>query len=208
MNIIILGGFLGSGKTSVLLQLASYLVDKEKDYESETKVAIVENEIGKISIDDRILQDAGYNVKNLFSGCACCSLRGDLITFIDDIQKSLNPKWLIVEATGVAYPGNIRDVVLKYRDIDSYILTIVDSQRWNKIKVGLAKLLIGQLKDSMTILINKTDLIDAEELERVKEDVLSYNEELGILPISAIKEIPEEIFINILNDMEVRGFEI
>lgn len=82
MKILILGGFLGSGKTSVLQQLAEYLVSREKEYHSEIKVAIVENEIGAIGIDDKVLKKAGFIVNNLFSGCACCSLTGELVASI------------------------------------------------------------------------------------------------------------------------------
>ena len=70
MNLLILGGFLGSGKTTVLLQLAKYITgDHVKP--GETKVAIIENEIGEQGIDDKILKSGNYSVENLFAGCAC-----------------------------------------------------------------------------------------------------------------------------------------
>ena len=203
MNILIIGGFLGSGKTSILLQLAKYLVKREKDYESETKVAIVENEIGKIGIDDKILRDAGFQVNNLFSGCACCTLSGELITFIDDIQKSMGPKWIIVEASGVAYPGSIRDTIIKYRNWNPYILTIVDASRWNRLRVAMETLVIGQLSDSMTVFVNKVDLIDKDELEKVKESILSYNYKIDLYTVSAIEEISDDILSSILNSVDL-----
>ena len=101
MRVIILGGFLGSGKTSVLLQLARYLVDNEKNSFSEVKVAIIENEIGDVGIDDKVIVNQGFSVTNLFAGCACCSLSGELVYNIKTIQKELNPEWLIIEATGI-----------------------------------------------------------------------------------------------------------
>ena len=98
MRIIILGGFLGSGKTSVLLQLARYLVDKEKESSAEFKVAIIENEVGDVGIDDKVLVSEGFSVSNLFAGCACCTLSGELVYSIRNIGKELNPEWLIIDS--------------------------------------------------------------------------------------------------------------
>jgi G3E family GTPase len=206
LNVIILGGFLGSGKTSVLLQLARYLVEKEKNHDSDIKVAIIENEIGEIGIDDKVLRNAGYDVSNLFSGCACCSLNGELITSMDDIKDKLNPKWLIIESTGVAYPGNIRKTLLEYRSVDSYIITIADAKRWKRMVIALENLLVGQLADSHMILLNKIDLVDKSELEAVKESILHFNDKLEIIPVSAKETIPEEIFSNIVYRIEENSY--
>ena len=113
MRIIILGGFLGSGKTSVLLQLARHLVKRERATSGGVKVAIIENEVGDVGIDDKVLVNEGFSVKNLFAGCACCSLAGELVYSIRMIQKELNPEWLIIEATGIAHPGSMRETIKK-----------------------------------------------------------------------------------------------
>lgn len=202
MNILILGGFLGSGKTSVLQHLAKYLVEKEKDYESDVKVAIVENEIGEIGIDDKILQSAGFNVSNIFAGCVCCSLGAELISGVADIRKELNPKWLIIESTGVAYPGSVRQNLLEYFKQDSYIVTIADAKRWMRLVKAMENLVSGQLEDSMTVLVNKADLISSEELENVKASILSYNSDVDLFTVSAIEGISEEILENIIKHAE------
>ena len=75
MNVLILGGFLGSGKTTSLMQLAKYLV-ATSPAEKENKVMILENEIGQVGIDDEFLRSGGFQVSNLFSGCACCTVSG------------------------------------------------------------------------------------------------------------------------------------
>lgn len=108
MKVLILGGFLGSGKTTLLLQLARYMVG-ELQGKSQYKVVILENEVGKEGIDDKLLKGNGFDVENMFNGCGCCTLAGELVGAADRIQTLYQPEWLIVETTGLAYPGLIQD---------------------------------------------------------------------------------------------------
>lgn len=202
MKILILGGFLGSGKTSVLMQLAEYLVSLEKEYHSEVKVAIVENEIGAIGIDDKVLKKAGFIVNNLFSGCACCSLTGELVASIKKIQTELDPQWLIIEATGVAYPGSIRKVILDEVGLDATILIIADAKRWQRLVNAMELLVSGQLEDTSIVLLNKVDQISSAELKQVEHSILNYNQTAEVIPISAKAVIPEDILKKIVNQAE------
>jgi len=202
VKILILGGFLGSGKTSVLLQLAEYLVSLEKEYHSEVKVAIVENEIGAIGIDDKVLKKAGFIVNNLFSGCACCSLTGELVASIKKIQTELDPQWLIIEATGVAYPGSIRKAILTEVGLDATILIIADAKRWQRLVNAMELLVSGQLEDTSIVLLNKVDLISSAELKQVEHSILNYNQTAEVIPISAKAVIPEDILKKIVNQAE------
>jgi len=202
VKILILGGFLGSGKTSVLLQLAEYLVSLEKEYHAEIKVAIIENEIGAIGIDDKVLKQAGFNVSNLFSGCACCSLTGELVASIKKIQTELDPQWLIIEATGVAYPGSIRKVILDELGLDATILTIADAKRWQRLVNAMELLVSGQLEDTSIVLLNKVDLVSSAELKQVEHSIINYNQTAEIIPISAKAVIPEAILKRIVNQAE------
>ncbi len=108
MNLIIVGGFLGSGKTSLILSLAHFLVTNEDS--AKTNLVIIENEVGEIGIDDKVLKSDGFSVKELFSGCVCCQLTSDLVTSLNDIQENINPKWItaimsIVGDAGDDVPG-------------------------------------------------------------------------------------------------------
>lgn len=203
MKILVLGGFLGSGKTSVLLQLAEYLVNNENEHHSETKVAIVENEIGAIGIDDKVLKQAGFNVNNLFSGCACCSLTGELVASIKKIQLKLDPQWLIIEATGVAYPGSIRKAILEGIGLDASIVIIADARRWQRLVNAMELLVSGQLEDTSTVLLNKVDLVSSLELEAVENSILHYKPSVEVIPISAKEIIPQAIWKKIVRGEEV-----
>ena len=104
MKTIILGGFLGSGKTTVLLQLAKYITAKP-DF---PQVVILENEIGAVGVDNEILEGAALAVESVFSGCICCTGAVDLIDAVQTIESQYEPDWLIVEATGMAQPSSIQ----------------------------------------------------------------------------------------------------
>ncbi|AFA49150.1 cobalamin biosynthesis CobW-like protein [Acetobacterium woodii DSM 1030] len=199
LKILILGGFLGSGKTTVLLQLAHYLVEKSQN-NKQSRVVIIENEIGQIGIDDKVLRGNGYEVQEIFSGCVCCSLNSDLISGIKDIQKATNPEWVIIEATGVAFPDKIAESLLMNLEIESRIIIIADAQRWKRIRIPLANLIEGQLKDAHLILINKTDLVDEQELTEVEADIYKLNSDAKIARISGIKPVEERILQVIKND--------
>ncbi len=198
MKIVILGGFLGSGKTSVLLPMAHFLVDHAENSDRKVKVAIIENEIGDIGIDDQFIRNDGYNVRNLFGGCACCSLAGELATSIHAIRNDLNPEWLIIEATGVAYPNGIRQEIKHLFEFESKIICIADAKRWAKIAVALKHVITGQVEDATAVFINKTDLVDAQVQSSVVRDIRALNPDTRIYPICATQGIEENIFKEIL----------
>ena len=197
MKLIILGGFLGSGKTTVLLQMAKYLTG-ENVKPGETKVAIIENEVGEQGIDDKLLKSGNYAVENLFAGCACCTLSGSVPGYIQKIQRELNPEWLIFESTGVGYPASIQRTIQNVLGLDSKICIIVDPKRWNRIEKPLEQLLSGQFENADVVLINKKDLVDQETLVRVITSVAVRVPGVKLIPLSAIEPITEEMWKEIL----------
>ena len=197
MKLIILGGFLGSGKTTVLLQMAKYLTG-ENVKPGETKVAIIENEVGEQGIDDKLLKSGNYAVENLFAGCACFTLSGSVPGYIQKIQRELNPEWLIFESTGVGYPASIQRTIQNVLGLDSKICIIVDAKRWIRIEKPLEQLLSGQFENADVVLINKKDLVDQETLVRVITSVAARVPGVKLIPLSAIEPITEEMWKEIL----------
>jgi G3E family GTPase len=198
LKILILGGFLGSGKTSVLLQLAQYLVQQYPGSQM-SQVAIIENEIGQIGIDDKLLRGNGYTVRDIFSGCVCCSLNSDLLSAVQEIKSTIDPEWLIIEATGVAFPDKIAESLFTNLGIAAQIVTLVDASRWQRIRMPLANLIEGQLNDAHLILINKTDLVEETVLREVEADLWELNSDAAIYLISGIKPIDERLLKVIQN---------
>ena len=148
---------MGSGKTTLLLSLARYLVDSSRSG-SVYKVVILENEVGREGIDDKLLRGNGFNVENLFNGCACCTLAGELVSAAYEIEKEYAPDWLIVETTGLAYPGLIQDNLSAGIGMESRVCTVVDVSRWKRLMNAMRELFVGQTERADVILMNKTDL--------------------------------------------------
>ena len=193
MNVLILGGFLGSGKTTALIQFARYLTDIS-DQERKYKVVIIENEIGEVGIDDQFLRGSGYKVDNLFDGCACCTVSGELMTSIIKIRDDMDPEWIIVEATGVAFPTSMQESMKQAIDYDSIICILVDASRWMRLRIPLATMLIEQIKGSNTVLINKIDLVEDDVVTEIQRDIQEIEPNTKVLPISAIGEVDHVIW--------------
>ena len=179
---LILSGFLGSGKTTVLMRLIAHL--REKHGESY-RIAIIENEIGSVSVDSSVIQDAGYSVTDMLSGCVCCTLIGQLVPAIQHLNEDLDPDLIILEATGVATPETIRDSIAKYAGLPVRVATLVDAARWRKIRVALEMLLRNQLEPADVICINKVDLVDADQVAEVEREVREINATAPIVHMSA-----------------------
>ena len=178
MKILLLSGFLGSGKTSVLLQLAKHLADTVPG--DGTKVMIIENEIGEVGVDDKILRAQGLAVKDLFAGCACCTSGGDLLNDISVIRDTMAPEWIIVEATGVAYPKQIRESVERCFGIPVFILSLADASRWKRLKSYMSQLLEGQIECADLALVNKVDLVDETTAKSIADDIRAFNDKAVI----------------------------
>lgn len=153
MNILIIGGFLGSGKTTIIKSLISGLI------EAQQTCAIIENEIGEVGIDDSLLEEANIEITSLFGGCVCCQISGNLVTASQKIQDEINPDWIIVEMTGLALIESIRKVFVDYGrpDVTVHTVSVVDMQRWEHLMGPLAVIFNGQVAGADIILLNKTD---------------------------------------------------
>ena len=101
MKIILFCGFLGAGKTSLMLRCLPHLTNR---YSS---MAILENEVGEAGVDGAILKQQGLQVRELFGGCICCTFQSDMLEAIDQLRTEYAPELLLMEATGAAHPSNV-----------------------------------------------------------------------------------------------------
>ncbi|WP_029470660.1 GTP-binding protein [Blautia producta] len=201
MKVLILGGFLGSGKTTLLLSLARYLVDSSRSG-SVYKVVILENEVGREGIDDKLLRGNGFNVENLFNGCACCTLAGELVSAAYEIEKEYAPDWLIVETTGLAYPGLIRDNLSAGIGMESRVCTVVDVSRWKRLMNAMRELFVGQTERADVVLMNKTDLVPEQVLNDVGKDIAKMNPDAVRIATSAVGHVEDYIWDVVLGVTE------
>lgn len=202
MNLIIFGGFLGSGKTSLILSLSHFLLENKNSVKSN--VVIIENEIGEIGVDDKVLEYSGLSVRELFSGCICCQLSSDLIITLNDIHEKIDPEWVIIETTGLAYPGRILSTLKEYgKNIDSIkIVTVVDGERFKELIAVTPVLITNQIADGDIILINKMDLVKEKELEQIKNHVKKLNSTASLHMLSANTSTDKDIWKEVTGKYE------
>jgi len=129
MRLLCVAGFLGSGKTTVLLELARRVA------EASLTLAIVENEIGEVSVDGGIVRERGLPVRELFGGCVCCTLQTGLVDTLRALAADPAPDWVLVEPTGLAALADITTTVRELMpDVDEIrALTLIDAERWETL---------------------------------------------------------------------------
>jgi G3E family GTPase len=196
VHIIILGGFLGSGKTTILLELAKYLTGDYGQVQI-TKVVIIENEISEAGMDSRLFEK-DYRVKNLFSGCACCTYSGEFETTLQSVIREFEPEWVIVEATGLAYPDAIKASVLKSTGIKPYMLTVADTKRWFRLRAAMPQFVEGQLREAEIILVNKADLAGEVEAAKVVDSITAMQPAAKLSKTTASAGLGEAFWDEIL----------
>lgn len=197
MNVLIFGGFLGSGKTTALMQLARYIVDNSKS-DNPNKVMILENEIGEVGIDDAFLRGGGFRVDNLFAGCACCTVSGELVTAAIRIKKEYDPEWLVVETTGLAYPLKIQQNLKETINVESRIAVLVDASRWQRLHIPMEALFAGQIYGANAVVINKVDLVEESVVDIVEHDVKEYDPNVQVFRVSALDPVNAEVWKGVL----------
>lgn len=166
-RIILLSGFLGSGKTTLLKHIISFDVDM-----SDT--VVIMNEFGEVGIDGLLLANSGFDVVELTSGCICCSMSDDLQETIEEILERFGPRYIIIEATGVADPESVSRVIADADfkdDVEIYkIITVMDAECW-KVRDVFGTLFFRQLKQADTIIFNKTDLLEKDEIPQYLKEI-------------------------------------
>ena len=180
MKMIIMGGFLGAGKTSLVLQMARYLAE--------------------VSIDDKILKSGGFEVQTMFSGCVCCTMAGELMGNICQIMERFDPDWIIMEVTGVAYPRRIKENLVQYLQMEScQIFCAADAKRWKRLKNAMEVFVRDQLDCADVVFINKIDAVDGKTLEEVDESVRRFNTDAKRFCVSAANTIDEAVWKDIFS---------
>jgi G3E family GTPase len=181
VNVLCIAGFLGSGKTTVLLEVARAFA------EGGDRLAIIENEIGEIGIDGGYVAEQGLPVQELFGGCICCTLQAGLVRTLLQVAGQYDPDWVIIEPTGLAAPGDmlgpIRDNVPSLDEVR--VLTLVDAARWELLLTVVEPLVTAQLECADVVAVNKIDDVDAATLAEVLASVRALASQAEVLPVSA-----------------------
>jgi G3E family GTPase len=182
VKLLCIAGFLGSGKTTVLLELARTMT------QTGLQLAIVENEIGDVGVDGGYVREAGLPVQELFGGCICCTLQTGLVETLRALEAQYAPDWVVVEPTGLAAPGDLMKTVRTYMPqiARSRVLTLVDAGRWEMLQQVVEPLITAQLEAADVIAVNKIDQVDEAVVARIEEVVRRANATAAIRRVSAV----------------------
>lgn len=177
----IISGFLGAGKTTLIKKLL-----EEKLYCE--KLVIIENEFGEIGIDGNILKNTGIEVKEINSGCICCTLVGDLEKAIVEVITKYKPDRIIIEPSGV---GKLSDVIkacdtLKLKELITIniLITVVDVLKYNIYISNFGEFFENQIKSAKTIILSRSQKIENKKLEDVANAIRKLNANANIITTS------------------------
>jgi len=185
VRLLLISGFLGSGKTTLLLEIARRLAA------DSGKIAIIENEVGEVGIDGQYLRREGLEVQEMFGGCICCTLSVDLVTTLKKLHQSVGPARVILEATGVARPGDIVPTVRRYAPMvdEIQVLVLLDGPRYEMLLEVMNPLVTAQIGAADIAVINKIDEMDEAGIDRVRRSVNDLNEKTRVVAISAEQQV-------------------
>lgn len=171
-KIDIVSGFLGAGKTTLIKKLL-------KEALADTKVVLIENEFGEIGIDGGFLKESGIEIKEMNSGCICCSLVGDFGTSLKEVLDTYAPERILIEPSGV---GKLSDVMKAVQDVVSEAevqlnsaVAVVDAVKCKMYMKNFGEFFINQIENAGTIILSRTGKITGEKLEACVNLIREHN---------------------------------
>jgi len=177
-KIDVISGFLGAGKTTFIKRL----VEGNKD---KGKTIIIENEFGEIGIDGGFLKNSGIEIKEMNSGCICCSLAGDFEASLRELLEKYSPNRVIIEPSGV---GKLSDVLKAVSDVEKDLpvesnsaVTVVDVKKCKMYMKNFGEFFNNQIQFANTIILSRTDLADDKKIEEAVALIKGVNPDATIV---------------------------
>ena len=177
-KIDIISGFLGAGKTTLIKKLL-------KEAFQDEQVVLIENEFGEIGIDGGFLKEAGLEIREMNSGCICCSLVGDFGASLKEVIDKYHPDRILIEPSGV---GKLSDVIRAVQDVqeetglvlNSYT-TVVDAKKCKMYMRNFGEFFNNQVEYAGAIIMSRTDIVDEEKAMQSMELLRSLNKKAAII---------------------------
>ena len=178
IKIDIFSGFLGAGKTTLIKKLIKEALGGEK-------VVLIENEFGEIGIDGGFLKEAGIQIREMNSGCICCSLVGDFGTSLKEVVDKYHPDRILIEPSGV---GKLSDVIKAVQgvqgDVDIVLnsyTTVVDAKKCKMYMRNFGEFFNNQVEYAGAIIMSRTDIIDEKKTQQAMELLRGINAKAAII---------------------------
>jgi G3E family GTPase len=190
MKLLLFSGFLGSGKTTLVLRVVEHALQKG------FKTAILVNEIGEVGIDNRLMRQLDLNVWELLNGCICCTLSADLVTTLQQLDADYSPDLVIIEPSGAADPNSILNAMPYYKGtpFESFeTVSVLDPLRVGILLEVMTPLISSQIQHADLVLISKCDEAPPEEIARARQAAAEYNPEAKVLEFTL--DTPLEILL-------------
>jgi G3E family GTPase len=195
MHLLMVTGFLGSGKTTLVIQITQAAIQQGR------RVAILVNEIGEIGIDDQLMKQLDLNVWEMVNGCICCTLAADLVTTLHQLDDSYDVDLVILEPSGAAEPNNILRTLPYYkgRPLESIrSVSILDPLRFPELYQVLTPLIVKQVAYSELLLVTKADLATPEQVEETRAVAAEINPEAPVRVLSTREPLAADLLGELL----------
>ena len=178
VKIDIISGFLGAGKTTLIKKLLKEAFEGEQ-------VVLIENEFGEIGIDGGFLKDAGIEIREMNSGCICCSLVGDFGASLKEVVEKYHPDRILIEPSGV---GKLSDVIKAVQGVEEDVdiqlnsyTTVVDAKKCKMYMRNFGEFFDNQVQYAGAIIMSRTDIVDEKKAMESMELLRSINEKAAII---------------------------
>ena len=193
-KIDIISGFLGAGKTTIIKKMI-------KDALAGTRVVLIENEFGEIGIDGGFLKEAGIEIREMNSGCICCSLVGDFGTSLREVMKQYAPERILIEPSGVGKLSEVMQVIQDAAEGSDMVLNsaaaVVDASKCKLYIKNFGEFFVNQVEYAGTIILTRTDKASDARIAECVEILRQHNPKATIIttPIAELdgKQILEAI---------------
>ena len=177
-KIDIVSGFLGAGKTTLIKKLL-------KEALAGTKVVLIENEFGEIGVDGGFLKEAGIEIKEMNSGCICCSLVGDFGTSLKEVLDTYAPERILIEPSGVGKLSDVMKAVqgaMKDREVAlNSAVAVVDASKCKMYIKNFGEFFVNQIEHAGTIILSRTDKMSEEKLAACVAMIREHNGKATII---------------------------
>ena len=179
VKIDIVSGFLGAGKTTLIKKLL-------KDAFQGEQVVLIENEFGEIGIDGGFLKESGIEIREMNSGCICCSLVGDFGTSLREVIETYHPQRILIEPSGV---GKLSDIIVAVQNVQADIpemvlnsyTTVVDAKKCKMYMRNFGEFFNNQVECAGAIIMSRTDIADEAKVSETMEMLRSLNKKAAII---------------------------
>ena len=177
-KIDVVSGFLGAGKTTLIKKLLKEALDG-------SKTVLIENEFGEIGIDGGFLKEAGVEIREMNSGCICCSLVGDFGTSLKEVVTKYDPDRILIEPSGV---GKLSDVIKAVQGVQDEVdiklnsyTTVVDAKKCKMYMKNFGEFFDNQIQYAGAIIMSRTDIASEKKVQESLELLRSLNKDAAII---------------------------